>query len=124
MTHCFCFQLLLSFVIKPFLCSSLNTGLSGRQQCSPLSHTVSISSLEERNKGTHSGQVYVYGQVTGTKSNSGAVVEHHRMSVSLKTTSNVKQYFKSGTAPLYCSLVTSPFMYSIYVKCSSSKITR
>ena len=46
-------------------------------------------------------------QVTRTKSKSGAVVKHQRMFVVLKTTSNVKQHFKSGAAPLYHSLVTS-----------------
>ena len=46
-------------------------------------------------------------QVTRTKSRSGAVVKYQRMFVVLKATSNVKQHFKSGATPLYCSLVTS-----------------
>ena len=44
---------------------------------------------------------------TSGKSKSGAVVKHQRLFVVLKTTSNVKRLFKSGTAPLYRSLVTS-----------------
>ena len=59
--------------------------------------------------------VFRYGQsnsithreVTRRKSKSGAVVKHQSTFVVLKTTSNVKGHFKSGTAPLYCSLVTS-----------------
>ena len=50
-------------------------------------------------------------QVTRTKSKSGAVVKHQRMFVVLKTTSNVKQHFKSGAAQLYHSLVTSLLAY-------------
>ena len=46
-------------------------------------------------------------QVTGTKAKSGTVVEHQRMLVLLKTTSNVKELLKSGAAPLYHTLVTS-----------------
>ena len=38
-------------------------------------------------------------QVTRTKSKSGAVVKHQRIFVAIKTTSNVKQHFKSGVAP-------------------------
>ena len=48
-----------------------------------------------------------YRQVTRAKSKSGAVVKHQRVFVVLKTTSNAKQLFKSGAAPLYRSLVTS-----------------
>ena len=46
-------------------------------------------------------------QVTRIKSKSGAVVKYQRMFVVLKSTSNVKQHFKTGAAPLYRSLVTS-----------------
>ena len=48
-------------------------------------------------------------QVTRIKSKSSGVVKHQTlmMFVVLKTTSNVKQHFKSGAEPLYCSFVTS-----------------
>ena len=46
-------------------------------------------------------------KVTRAKSKSGAMVKHQRVFVILKTTSNVESLFKSGAAPLYCSLVTS-----------------
>ena len=46
-------------------------------------------------------------QVTRGKAKSCAIVKHQRKHVVLKTTSNVKGHFKSGFAPLYCSLVTS-----------------
>ena len=46
-------------------------------------------------------------QVTRGNAKSGAVVKHQRKLVVLETTSNVKAHFKSGFAPLYCSLVTS-----------------
>ena len=54
-------------------------------------------------------------QVTRTKPKSGAVVKHQRMFVVLKTTSNVKQHFKSGTAPLYRSLVTSLNFVCVFI---------
>ena len=49
------------------------------------------------------------GKITRGNAKSGAVVKHQRKLVVLKTTSNVhvKAHFKSGFAPLYCSLVTS-----------------
>ena len=46
-------------------------------------------------------------QVTRAKSKSDAVVKHQRVFVVLKTTSVVKQLFKSGAVPFYHSLVTS-----------------
>ena len=52
-------------------------------------------------------------QVTGGKAKSGAVVKHQRKRVVLKTTSNVRDHFKSGFVPLYRSLVTS--LYNIYI---------
>lgn len=45
-------------------------------------------------------------QVTRTNAKSGAMVEHQRMFVILKTTPNAKGLFKSGAAPLYRSSVT------------------
>ena len=51
--------------------------------------------------------VYHIREVTRRESKSGAVVKHQRKFVVLKTTSNVKGLLKSGTAPLYRSLVTS-----------------
>ena len=47
------------------------------------------------------------GKSLRTKSKSGAVVKHQRMFVVLKATSRTKWLFKSGTAPLHHSLVTS-----------------
>ena len=59
-------------------------------------------------------------QVTRAKSKSGAVVEHQRIHVVLKITSNTKWLFKSSAVPLYCSLVTSlssiGFVFGAYVK--------
>ena len=43
------------------------------------------------------------------------MVKHQRNFVVLKTTSNVKGLFKSATAPLYRSLVTSLSTYNIHV---------
>ena len=53
-------------------------------------------------------KMYGTRQVTRRKSKSGTVVKHQKTFVVLKTTSNVKWLFKSGAAPLYHSLVTSP----------------
>ena len=52
-------------------------------------------------------------EFTRRKSKSDAVVKHQRTFVALKTTSNVKRLFKSGAAPLYCSLVTSLELYAV-----------
>ena len=54
-------------------------------------------------------------QVTRTKSKSGAVVKHQR--TFLKSTSNVKELFKSNAAPLYRSLVTSLTQYTAMQMC-------
>ena len=51
--------------------------------------------------------VCIIRQITRIKSKSGAVVKHQMLFVVLKTTSNVKQLFKSGAAPLYHPLVIS-----------------
>ena len=55
-------------------------------------------------------------EVTRRKSKSGAMIKHQRIFVVLKTTSNVRWVFKSGTAPLYRSLVTSLYQY-MYMYC-------
>ena len=57
--------------------------------------------------------LYIFRQVTRAKSKSGAVVKHQWMFMVLKTTSNTKQLFKSGAAPLYRSLVTSLILWYI-----------
>ena len=58
----------------------------------------------------------MYRQVTRTKSESGAMVEHQRTLVVLKLHQkiNVKLHFKSSATALYCSLVIS-LMYDVHV---------